>query len=61
MTGLSGLAVPGVSGADNWLEATAGLRLPLAGDAAFTASVTATVASGQTATALARIGLSRSF
>lgn len=61
VTGLFGMSVPGVAGADDWLEASAGMRLAVAGDTAFTASVTATAARGQEATFLSRIGLSKSF
>lgn len=55
------LTTPGVEVAENWLEATAGLRLPLSDNASLLTSVTAVVPDGYSTTYQARIGVSYAF
>ena len=62
LAGALPLTTPGVEAADDWVEATAGLRLPLSEDASLTTSVTAVMPSGGYDTTFqARVGLAYAF
>ncbi len=55
------MTTPGVEVAENWAEATAGVRLPLSERASFTASVTAVIPDGYSTTFQARLGVAYAF
>ena len=62
LAGALPLTTPGVEAADDWVEATAGLRLPLSEGASLTTSVTAVMPSGGYDTTFqARVGLAYAF
>ena len=58
---LFGMSVPGLTTDADWLEATAGLRMPVSKAAAFTASASVTVPEHQQESYVFRAGLSQAF
>jgi probable HAF family extracellular repeat protein len=62
LIGLFSVSVPGFTGAPDWAELTAGVRLPAWHNGAVTASVTASVPTdNEPVTYVARLGLSQAF
>jgi probable HAF family extracellular repeat protein len=62
LIGLFGVSAPGFTGAPDWAELTAGVRLPAWNSGAITASVTASVPTdNEPVTYVARLGVSQAF
>jgi probable HAF family extracellular repeat protein len=62
LIGLFGVSAPGITGAVDWAEITAGSRLPVWNNGAVTASVTASVPTDdEPVTYVARLGVSQAF
>ena len=61
LAGVLPLTTPGAAVAENWLEATVGVHIPLSDDMSLMTSVTAVVPDGYSTTYQARIGLSYAF
>ncbi|HEX3440136.1 MAG TPA: autotransporter domain-containing protein [Pseudolabrys sp.] len=61
LIGLFGMNVPGASVAQDWAEATAGIRLPAWKNGAITASLTASIPADYATTYVARLGVTQAF
>jgi probable HAF family extracellular repeat protein len=61
LIGLFGLTAPGASVAQDWAEATAGIRLPFWKNGAVTASITASIPAAHATTYVARLGVTQTF
>ncbi|HEY6833266.1 MAG TPA: autotransporter outer membrane beta-barrel domain-containing protein, partial [Pseudolabrys sp.] len=61
LIGLFGMNVPGASVAQDWAEATAGVRLPAWKNGAITASLTASIPADYATTYVARLGITQAF